>query len=262
MHSGSNYALFLDRDWSGRNGMTHYATALQKKIQAHKNKFCDIIKSARRNAKVILVHNGDAIDGDHHNSADVCTTNELEQADIHIEIMEDIKKRIGWQRGDELYYTRGTGLHVKKWEDYIADRTNSVFSGAFGAWERLELKINGRLFIWSHHGAAAGYGASEGNALRNKLKSFQEMRVKYGGEMPSVIFFGHVHQPIYAVHAYHQNLEYKEIRGVITPSWQRKTAFAWQVATLAPSVIGGVYVKVSQDGIIDVPKFIVDDEIW
>jgi hypothetical protein len=110
--------------------------------------------------------------------------------------------------------------------------------------------------------ASAGVGANEGNALRNKLKALHETREKYGQETPDVIFFGHVHQPAYAVHAYHKNLEYKEIRGIITPSWQRKTSFAWQVATLAPSVIGGAYMRVSADGLIGVPVFVYDKDIY
>jgi Ni/Co efflux regulator RcnB len=149
LHSGSNYALFLPHQWSGRNGMTHTPTPLQKRIEEHKNFFCDVIAQRRKGAKLILVHNGDGVEGDHHNSADVCTTNELEQAEIHIEIMEDIKKRMGWERGDELHYTRGTKTHVKHWESYIADQLNADIS------ERLELKINGRLFVWSHPLASA-----------------------------------------------------------------------------------------------------------
>jgi Ni/Co efflux regulator RcnB len=189
--------------------MTHTATPLQRRIGDHMKRFCETIAGKRAGSKLILVHNGDAIDGDHHSSGDVCTTNELEQSEIHIELMENIKKMMDWQRGDELHYTRGTHVHVKHWEDYIADKLMASIS------ERLEIDINGRLFVWSHHGAAAGVGANEGNALRNKIKSLQ-----------------------------------------------RKTSFAWQVATLAPSIIGGTYIKVTADGLISPPVFVYDEEIY
>lgn len=34
MHSGSNYALFLDRFWEGKNGLNHHATSKQQIIRA------------------------------------------------------------------------------------------------------------------------------------------------------------------------------------------------------------------------------------
>ncbi len=256
-HSGSNYALFLGRAWNGTKENTHTPRPNQDAIRAHFLKYAAEVKEARKGKKIKLIHNGDAIDGDHHQSGDVCTTNALDQADIHIEIMQEFQKLIGWQRGDELYYTRGTQTHVNQFENYIGREMNAQPCGDFYVHDLLELNTNGVLSQFVHHGPGAGAGANEGNTLRNWLKAIVIDAQKDNHKIADIIYTGHVHSPTYSAWQWRDGMTFKNIHGVILPSWQLKTSFAWQVASMNSNKIGGVIHEIKSDGTVCIPRFSV-----
>lgn len=258
LHSGSNYALFLPREWHGRN-TSHIPRSLQIKIRAHLEKFCDEIATRRGDKKIELVHNGDAIDGDHHHSGDVCTINPLEQAEIHIELMNEIQRRIGWRRGDELYYTRGTQVHVNEMETYIGKELNAVPDGDFFVWDLLKLETNGTMSWFAHHGPSKGKGANEGNGIRNWLRNIYIDALKDKERCPDIVYTNHVHDPGYDVLNRREKMEFSLMHGIIVPSWQGKTAHAWRVASMSRNRVGGVYHNILADGTITTPQFCVMD---
>jgi hypothetical protein len=257
MHSGSNYALFLDRPWKGNKGQNHYPTSAQLKIRAQMERMTAEMLEARKGKRVVLVHNGDAIDGDHHNSGDVCSVFEQEQADIHCELMAEIQKRIGWRAGDTLYYTKGTDVHGRESEEAIAAEMNAVMDGDFHAWELLTMRTNGRLIWYVHHGPSAGDGANEGNALRNWLRNIYMNAVKNETDIPDIVYTGHVHVPTYAVYTWRRGMEFHPMHGIITPALQDKTKYAWMKAPVQKNWIGGVWQEIKADGTVGVPRFCV-----
>lgn len=256
-HSGSNYSLFLNRYWEGRKGNTHYANSMQVKIREQYEAFIAEVAAARKGKKVILVHNGDSLDGDHHHSGDVCTLNELEQAEIHIELMNELQKGIGWRAGDELYYTRGTETHVHEYENYIGKELNAVMCGDWWVHDLLELTVNGVLVNWVHHGPRSGDGVNEGNAVRNWLRGIYFDALKDAADAAHIFYTGHVHSPTYSTYIYRNKMVFGTMHGIVLPSWQGKTAYAWKVASMARNKIGGVYQEIKQDGTIAVPRFSV-----
>lgn len=260
-HSGSNYALFLDRHWKGTKDANHHPSSKQIQIRKQFKNFCEEVKGIRKGKAVRLVHNGDAIDGDHHHSGDVCTLNVLDQADIHVELMEEMKKRIDWQRGDELYYTRGTQSHVNEMENYIGRETNAVSDGDFFVHDILKLKTNGVESWFVHHGKGRGEGANEGNSVRNWLRGifFDALRDK--SPIPDIIYTGHVHDPTYSTYIWREKMKFKAMHGIILPSWQMKTVYAHMVAPVSKNRIGGVYHEIKADGTISIPVFSVMDGV-
>jgi len=258
LHSGSNYALFVDRIWEGRQGNTHAPNSMQIKIRRQFNTFAKLVKDKRRGKRVRLIHNGDALDGDHHASNDVCTRDSLQQSEIHIEIMSQFQKAIGWQRGDELYYTKGTQTHVNEFEDHIAKEMNAVTNGDRYVHDILRLETNGVMSWFVHHGPKAGKGANEGNGLYNWLKHAHYDEMKDGNRSPDIIYTGHVHQPTYTAFGYRdEGFTFRLMHGVILPSWQAKTTYAWQKAPMERNRIGGVVHEIKADGTICVPEFCV-----
>ena len=257
MHSGSNFALFLPRVWHGRK-TSHAPRAAQQLIRERFEIFADGVAMSRKGKSLKLVVNGDAIDGDHHNSGDVCTTDIQEQADIHIELMNEFQKRIKWQAGDELYYTRGTQTHVNEMENYIGRELNAVMDGDCYVHDLLKLSVNGVVAWYVHHGPGGGDGANEGNALRNWLKNIYINALKDGSPIPDIVYTGHVHNPTYAPLSVRlKDFTFKNIHGIILPSWQLKTAYAWQKAPVSKNRIGGTMQVIKADGTIAVPKFSV-----
>jgi hypothetical protein len=254
-HSGSNFALFLPTQWQGRKTAVIHPRSVQKKIREHFEAFGATVKQLRKGRRVELIHDGDAIDGDHHHSGDVCTQNELEQADIHIALMSEFQKRIGWQRGDKLYYTKGTPVHVKDMEDYIARELNAVQDEENYAFDFLTLKTNNTLSWFVHHGKRRGEGANEGNPVRNWLKGIYFDALKDGLHVPDIVYTGHVHDPTWACYEYRNKWEFKLMHGVILPAWQAKTEFAYMAAPVSKNKIGGVTQVITESGDICIPKF-------
>lgn len=259
MHSGSNYALFLSGSWKGTRDNTHdpRMNYKQTRIREQFEQFADEVKAARKDKQVRLIHNGDAIDGDHHHSGDVCTLNTTEQADIHIRLMSEFQKRIGWRAGDEIYYTRGTQTHVNDMENYIGKEMNAVMDGEFYFYDLLKLETNGIMSWFVHHGPGRGEGANEGNSVRNWLRNIYMECQKDGKRIPDILYTGHVHYPTYSTYVYRERMNFRAMHGVILPSWQAKTSFGYMKAPVQANQIGGVLHEIKADATVTIPRFCV-----
>lgn len=254
-HSGSNFALFIAKEWRGGKNNNHVARGVQVRIRKQFETFAGEIKAARKGKRVELIHNGDAIDGDHHHSGDVCTQNETDQADIHIQLMAELQKRIGWDKGDKLYYTKGTPVHVKGYEEYIAKELNAVMDGDYYSHNFLTLDTNNTHSWFVHHGKKKGEGANEGNSVRNWLRSIYFDSLKDGRKVPDIVYTGHVHDPTYSSYIYREKMNFKTVHGIILPSWQAKTEYAYMAAPVNRNKIGGVMQEIKADGTIAMPYF-------
>jgi hypothetical protein len=255
MHTGSNRALFISREWHGKN-TSHVPRTNQIQIRTQFEKFMDYVKETRKGKRVVLINDGDAIEGVHHNNVDVCTRDTLEQADIHIELMCEFQKRISWQAGDLLYYVQGTEVHTGDIEDYIGRELGAQqHPDNLYATNHLELNVYGVVSHFVHHGSAAGKGANEGNGLRNWLRDMYFDYMKAEQRAPDIIYNGHVHNPTYNTFVVGHKMKFRTIHGVILPSWQEKTRHAYKVAPIAKNKIGGVTHEIKADGTIGVPVF-------
>lgn len=253
-HTGSNKALFIDRFWQGE-GHNHTPTARQQVIRSHFEQYAEEVAQKRKGKRVRLIVDGDAIEGLHHGGADICTQAAAEMADIHIELMADFQKRIQWQRGDELYYVKGTEIHTTIWENRIGEQLNAQPNGDFYAFDFLELETNGVTCWFTHAGKKPGRGANEGNGPRNWLREIYYDCVKDGRKIPSLIYTGHVHDPTYSTFMYREKFVFKQMGYIILPSWQEKTRYAHAVAPVAVNRIGGVTQTIYADGTIAMPQF-------
>lgn len=255
-HTGSNKALFLDRHWEGRN-TTHTPLSNQVKIRKHFDNYAKQIREARKGKRVRLIINGDAIEGSRHDQNDLCTQDSQEMADIHIEIMQGFQKMIGWQRGDELYYVKGTESHTGDMEYYIGQQLNTQMNGNFYAFDFLELDTNGVKTWFVHQGPGAGKGANEGNGMRNWLRDIYMSSLKDCRPCPDIVCTGHVHEPTYTTFVTRSRMEFRTIHGIILPSWKSKDRYAYAKAAVSVNKIGGISQEIKADGTIAVPKFYV-----
>ena len=256
MHSGSNMALFPNRFWQGKNGVNHTPTSKQEMIWKKFGEVAANIAKERKDKRVILVHNGDAIDGVHHGSLDVATRDVGEQGELHIELMDWFQKKIKWQRGDKLYYVAGTETHTGDTEDWIAKSLNAQQSED-GSYYRnqLELLVNNRRINFVHHGPPAGKGANEGNSMRNWLRDIYFDSLKDKQPPPDMVISGHVHQPTYSTYVAREGDAFRMVHGIICPSWQMKTRYAHMAAPMARNKIGGTSTVITETGDIRTPKF-------
>lgn len=258
MHSGSSYALFPNRTVQFTDSQTnHTPTENQRKIYQHWQTCIKAIQAARKGKRLVIVHNGDATENIHHNITTVVSPAIKDHAEIHIELMNQLLKAAGFSKknGDQLFYVEGTESHTLTLENYIAEELNAeVYVNMNGrdyyAHPELETSINGKKLWYTHHGAGAGDGANEGDGYRNWLKRIYWNCVKADKPLPDMIVSSHVHKPIYT--SYVQ--DYHTIHGMVLPSWQMKTRYAYRVAPFQRNDIGLAMTEITAQGDIRVMK--------
>lgn len=251
MHSGGATALFPPHFWQGKHN-NHTPTKSQKAMFQHFDKCAEYVRKNRKNKRVVVVHNGDAIDGVHHGTLEVVTYSQNEQLDIHVELMEYFLDKIGFDRrkGDQLYYTEGTESHVRDDEDRLAKFLPVQLSDeGLLVHPELMLNINGRKVLFLHHGPTRGRGVNRGNPLRLWMGSLFWTNLLKGYDQPDLVITGHTHTPAYNTYVQ----DWKVIHGVICPSWQMKTRYANGKAPAETNEIGLIVLEIKADGEIKVP---------
>lgn len=255
MHSGGSTALFPNKFWQFKH-TNHTPTPQDKKIFAHFDKCAASVAKQRKGKRLIIVHDGDAIEGYHHNTLQVHTANKAEQAELHIELMDHFMKRVGYTKGDALYYINGTETHTGEVEQEIARDLGAKKNPEGGhVFDHLELKINGRTLWFAHHGKGRGAGAGEGNPLINMMRNVYYDNLKRGLPSPDVIVTGHTHTPAYSVFVVREGGKFRTMRSIIAPSWQRKTRYGYKAAPIEVNEIGAVSIQIGSDGRVWEPDF-------
>lgn len=234
----------------------HTPTHKQQEMWRHFEKCTEYAKANRKGKRLLVIHDGDAIDGNKYGNQSV-TLNTGEQAEIHTELMDYFlrKTRFDHKADDRLFYVTGTESHTNDIENKIGKDMSAEKNGELYAFDHLELEINGRLLWFIHHGKGRGKGASEGNALRNWLRDVHLDCEKVGKRTPDLVVSGHVHTPTYANYVYRKGSKFEIVHGVICPSWQAKTRFAWKVAPVDLNEVGSTFIEIRADGEIKPPHF-------
>ena len=232
----------------------HMPNSEQVRIWEHFQYCAGVIAEVRKGKSIVLVHNGDAIDGNHHGTLQIAPRLPNEQKDIHVELMMHFQKRVGFTRGDRLYYTIGTEVHTGDIEHKIGEDLGAVETpDGVRAFDELLLEINGKRIQWTHHGPRAGDGPNRGNAFRNWLRNRFYDEINEGQVPPHFIITGHTHDPFWQIFIGRYQGEYFSVRGLISPSWQAKTRYAHSKAPLVKNKIGLQYFVVTKDGTISDP---------
>ena len=249
MHSGGSTALFPPYFMQFKHG-NHTPTDFQKMLFKHYEKSISAVKEARKGKRLIVVHNGDAIDGVHHSSLEIVTKLKTEQIQIHIELMDMLLKEAGFnkKRGDRLYYTVGTECHTNDNEDIIGKDLGAEMNGDLYAFDNLKLSLNDREIWFTHHGTSAGKGANKGNAQRNWLKNVFFDSLEEHIYPPDMIVSSHTYVANYGSYIGRIKDRWHTLRGIITPSWQMKTRFARRVAALSKNEVGLWYFEITDKG--------------
>jgi predicted phosphodiesterase len=261
MHSGGSTALFPNRFWqSTTTEHNHTPTHKQASMYRHFENCMEYAAQNRKGKRLIVVHDGDAIEGVHHNSIQVITQNKSEQAGLHIDLMDTFLQRARFSKknGDLLYYVSGTETHTGDVEQSIAKDLSAEKNPEGGRiFDHLELNINGRILWFVHHGKGRGKGANEGNELRNWLRDVFWDCMKVKKQPPDVVVTGHTHTPTWNTYVARNVNDFHMIHGVICPSWQMKTRYGYKVAPVERNEIGAAFVEIKADGEIRTPSILM-----
>lgn len=262
MQVGSTMALAPSK-WNLHDGGTFHASPAQMIIHrqwVHSAKQVkDVLADGRNRKRLVLVLNGEPIDGDHHDTPQIVTKNRTEQIDMAVSLLDEWMQVVEYEpkRGDCMYLVRGTSAHERGEHierigrdldgvvPYRKDSSTLTKDGRYH-WQKLRRTVNGKLFNVTHHGFSRGSRAwSTENAIYNTLKSAYFTALDYGYEAAD--FYIRSHKHVLTVAEYHGRN--KTLHGVQTPCFQLKTHFCNQVAANEDiNTIGIIYYDVLKTG--------------
>lgn len=205
-----------------------------------------------RKAKLWVAINGDALEGDHHGTAQIISRNPDAQAYVSSRVFGLVKDA----KPDRLFMIRGTEAHVGSSgsaEEALAKQLGVEKDAETGNWSRwrLRLEVNGRLVDFQHHAPSVGLPWTKPGAMARLAFRIWSEHTLRGLRPPDVAFRAHAHQHGDSFGAY-------PTRAIISPSWQLKTSHAHKVVPESIADVGGVLMAVEPDGAYEIiPKLYV-----
>jgi hypothetical protein len=192
-----------------------------------------------------VVHNGDAIDGVHHNSTTQWSHNLEDQGNHAYKILKPVVEACEGR----YYHIRGTEAHVGKsgcFEERIAnglrkDGRPVVGDDATGNASHWHAKIDvqGVRFDFAHHGSVGTRPWTKPNATNNLAAAMFYDHAKDGVPHPHLAVRSHMHQWVDTYDAH-------PVRVVQIAAWQLATAFIHRIAPGKLADVGGLIVTVDQ----------------
>lgn len=176
-----------------------------------------------------LVHNGDIIDGVHHNSTTQISHNFEDQLRCAEAVMAPVILQCT-NTGGNYYQIRGTAAHVGQssvYEEMLGKRLGAT-PNQEGQYARYDLwkRVGKALVHLLHHVGVTSSAAHEASAVNAELTAEYVEAARWGQQPPDFIVRSHRHRSI--------AVDINSARGyagaIVTPGWQGKTPFAWKVA--------------------------------
>jgi hypothetical protein len=226
-------------------GGTYAPSPLQAKVWDHWTEFWDVwVPRATQGEPYILVVNGDALDGVHHNSTTQISHNLADQHEIAYECLREPVSRAA-----AYYHIRGTEAHVGKSgaeEERLAQRLGALpdHLGNHARWE-LWLDLHGHLCHFTHHIGTSGSSSYEATAVGKEMVENYVESGRWGYDAAQVLVRSHRHR-------------FSEVRmygakglqiSTVTPAWQLKTPYTFKIAgaRVSPPQMGGIIIRAGEE---------------
>ena len=227
------------------SGGTYHASEFQQKVWALWREFWDVwVPEVTRGEPYDVLHNGDAVDGSHHNSTTQISHNLEDQSRIAEAVLRPVVAQCH-ASGGTYYHIRGTEAHVGQSgenEERLA-RALGAKPNAHGQHARFDLwkRVGNCLVHALHHIGTTSSAAHEVSAVNAELTAEYVEAARWGREPPDVIVRSHRHRS--------SAVELNSAKGyaiaVVTPAWQGKTPYVWKIpgARLSEPQFGGLIIR-------------------
>ena len=192
-------------------------------------------KLAGKKHRIVIIHGGDVIDGNHHHTVQAMS-NEVDQSAMAAEILKPLANM-----ADIMYIIRGTEAHAGEAAGAEAGIAKEL--GVKCVWEAL-LDIDGTLIDVAHHGRTgrrSWTSAAAGMGTEAMVDAASENR-----PLPRYVFRGHNHL------VDDSGEKNPKTRAISLPAWTLRTAYGYRIAAGLRSDIGGVIIL--PDGSLDLSK--------
>jgi len=251
-HCGCRLALCPPEGIPLDDGGRYLPSTFQKKMWVWWREFWETwIPEVTRGEPFDLVHNGDAIDGVHHNSTTQVSHNIGDQLAIAVAVMRPVVERC--QAGGGTYFhIRGTEAHVGQSATYEEQLAKSLGAkpNAEGQFARYDLwkrvgkdtkRVPAPLVHLLHHIGTTGSAAHESSAVNAEMSAMYNQAGRWGQQPPDYIVRSHRHRSI----AVDMDSARGRAAAIVTPAWQGKSPFAWKIpgARVSEPQIGGIVIR-------------------
>jgi len=234
------------------DGGSYRASVFQKKMWKFWREFWDEwVPEVTRGEPYDIVHNGDVIDGVHHNSTTQISHNIHDQIKIARAVLGPEVERCQ-SYGGTYYHIRGTAAHVGEssvYEEQLAEslgaKPNELGQHArYDLWKRVgkgSKRVAAPLVHLLHHIGTTSSAAHESSAVNAELTAEYVEAARWGREAPDYVVRSHRHRSI----AVDLNSAKGYAAGIVTPAWQGKTPFVWKIpgGRITEPQVGGIMIR-------------------
>jgi hypothetical protein len=258
-HCGSTLGLILPKQWQRKDGDNYNPNKIQRHIIAPQwAKVWERVAELRKRARLIVVHDGDAVEGTVKTTTKLVSSRNDEQEAIHVDCMDWALKKAKFKpKTDLLYYVEGTDYHVDvdaQSEERIAKDLGAIPflppsepDGHDGKWthNHLRLNVDGVLFDIAHHGPNPGTRAwTKANALKAIIKSVYFDCLDDGDPIPRIWHRAHFHE--FAEATYRGSSG--KITGICGPAFQAVTRFGSKMSKATKKASVGMMIYIVENG--------------
>jgi len=224
------------------DGGTYHPSRLQVKMWDMWEEFWDDwVPRSTHKEPFWVVHNGDCIDGVHHQATTQWSHNLEDQVSHAYKVLKPVVDLCGGR----YFHIRGTEAHVGKSgieEERLAKRLGSI-PNELGQHARYELwlRVGEGLVHFLHHIGVTSSSQHELSALNAELAAMYVDAARWGHEPPSIVVRGHRHRS--SEGRFPAGDSYATV--FVVACWQLKTPFAWRAAgaRVTTPQIGGSLIR-------------------
>ena len=257
-HCGSMVGLMPPRQWLLDAGGYYDPSDGQRFLWEVWAEFWEKVAKLRKGKQLVVVFNGDAVQGVDEGFTAIISKRPEEHEAIHVECMDWALKaaRFNREKGDRLFYVRGTERHSEpgaQAEERIAQDLGAEQREGRSSNVLLRLPINGVMFDFMHRREKAGGRVwTEDNALFYAAKDcyfrFDRER-RYKAPFDVIMIGSHFHEWV-------PPITYRGKQGnvtcVITPAFQLMTHYSLEATKgMRNPTIGALAFTVLEDGTWD-----------
>jgi len=248
-HVGCKLALCHPDGAALDEGGKYMPSLLQLKLWAVWENFWNLwVPQATRGDPFIVIHNGDAIDGNHHGSTTQWSHNLADQRKHAQLILKDVVDRCAGR----YYHIRGTEAHVGSSgteEEQLAKSLGAIqgANGNYARWELLKTIGDRHTAHFTHHIGTTSSAAHETSAVNAELASAFTEAGRWLHAPPSIICRSHRHR----CSEIRLPSKYGYVTAFVTGCFQMKTPFVYRLAggrSSAPQ-IGGSLIRLGDEEI-------------
>jgi hypothetical protein len=227
------------------SGGTYHASEFQRKVWTLWETFWhEWVPEVTRGEPYDVIHNGDAVDGSHHNSTTQISHNLEDQSRIAEACLKPVVAQC-LNSGGTYYHIRGTEAHVGQSgenEERLA-RSLGAKPNADGQHARFDLwkRVGDCLVHALHHIGTTSSAAHESSAVNAELTAEYVEAARWHREPPDFIVRSHRHRSI----AVDLNSAKGYAAAIVTPAWQGKTPYVWKIpgARISEPQFGGIVIR-------------------